>query len=140
MKALADAMKQESESETPKLETAVEIFKKVAGEHTTVEVQPLRDGTVPAVLTVSEESRRMDDMMKMYSMNGDGMGSFPLEAKLILNASSPLIAKIDSEADEDRREKLARQVYGLSLLSQRKLTAEELKKFLADSYELLGLL
>ncbi len=137
---VADAMKQESEGETPKLETAVEIFKKVAGEHTTVEVQSLRDGAVPAVLTVSEESRRMDDMMKMYSMNGDGMGSFPLEAKLILNAASPLIAKIDGETDEGRREKLARQVYGLSLLSQRKLTAEELKKFLADSYELLGML
>jgi len=128
------------EGETPAMTAASELFKTIAGEHTTVEVQMLKDASVPAILTVSEESRRMDDMMKMYAMQDGGMSGFPLEAKLILNAASPLIAKIEEAAASDtaRAEMIARQVYTLSLLSQRKLSAEELTKFLSDSYELLG--
>ncbi len=137
---VADAMKDQDAAETPAFARASEIFKRVAGEHTTVEIQTLRDRDVPAVLTVPEESRRMDDMMKMYSMGGEDFGGRPLDAKLILNASNPLIAKVDGCEDEERAEQIARQIYGLSLLSQRKLTAEELKKFLSDSYGMLSLL
>ena len=117
-----------------------EIFKKIAGEHTEIEFQSLKDESVPAVLTVSEESRRMEDMMKMYAMEAGA--SFPTEAKLILNADNGLIQKIADTAPSDasRAEMIARQVYGLSLLSQRKLSSDELKDFLNGSYELLALL
>ncbi|MBQ4054332.1 MAG: molecular chaperone HtpG, partial [Clostridia bacterium] len=81
------------EAETPACTAARDLFDRLTGENVTVEVQTLKDSTVPAILTVSEESRRMDDMMKMYAMANEGMdGSFPLQSKLILNASSPLIA------------------------------------------------
>lgn len=136
---VADALKSDGTArEWPK---AAEVFKAVAGEGTSVEFQSLKDAAVPAVLTVSEESRRMEDMMKMYGMNADS-GAFPTEAKLILNADSALIERIDRAVGEDPAcaEKMARQVYGLSLLSQRRLSAEELKKFLADSYAILELL
>ncbi len=131
---VADAMKTAEASE--QMPEVAEIFKKAAGEKTEIEFQSLKDTSVPAVLTVSEESRRMEDMMKMYAMDS---ASFPLEAKLILNTDNTLIKKIARLASEDaaRAEMIARQVYGLSLLSQRKLSAEELKDFLNGSYELL---
>jgi len=134
---IAGAMKEEAE--TPACTAARELFDRLTGENVTVEVQTLKDSTVPAILTVSEESRRMDDMMKMYAMANEGMdGSFPLQSKLILNASSPLIAKLDAESDAEKAERIARQVYTLCLLSQRKLTADELTSFLSDSYDLLN--
>ena len=127
------------EAETPACTAARDLFDRLTGENVTVEVQTLKDSTVPAILTVSEESRRMDDMMKMYAMANEGMdGSFPLQSKLILNASSPLIAKLDAESDAEKAERIARQVYTLCLLSQRKLTADELTSFLNDSYDLLN--
>ncbi|MGM9653322.1 MAG: molecular chaperone HtpG [Eubacteriales bacterium] len=138
---VADAM-HTSDENGAEIKGAAELFAKIAGEHTKIESQALKDEAVPAVLTVSEESRRMDDMMRMYASPEDRQNSFPLDAKLILNTSNALIQKIDalSSEDEAKAEKLARQVYALSLLSQRKLSAEELKNFLAGSYELLGML
>ncbi len=135
---VADAMKSSGETVAEMPEVA-EIFKTVAGEQTAIEFQSLKDESIPAVLTVSEDSRRMEDMMKMYAMDG---ASFPTEAKLILNTDNTLIQKIDAlrETDAARAEIIARQVYGLSLLSQRKLSADELKDFLKGSYDLLALL
>ncbi len=129
-----------TEDDAPEMAAAVELFKKVAGEHTAVEVQTLKDASLPAILTVAEESRRMDDMMKMYAMQNGGAADFPLESKLILNAASPLIRKLEDTAgsDSEKAEMIAKQVYTLSLLSQRKLSADELTAFLGDSYELLS--
>ena len=135
---VADAMKTSGDAPAEMPEVA-KIFKTIAGEHTEVEFQSLKDASIPAILTVSEDSRRMEDMMKMYAMDG---ASFPTAAKLILNADNALIQKINvmREADTARAEVIARQVYGLSLLSQRKLSADELKDFLKGSYDLLSLL
>ncbi len=138
---VADTMKSDADAPA-ELPAACEIFKKIAGEHTEVDLQALKDADIPAVLTVSEESRRMEDMMKMYAMNDGAMGAFPTESKLILNTTNPLIQKIDAMQREahPNGERIARQIYALSLLSQRKLSAEELKNFLNDSYDLLSLL
>jgi HSP90 family molecular chaperone len=79
----------------------------------------------------------MNDMMKLYNM-GAGM---PLEQTLILNTASPLVDKMIALVDggnEALAETIARQVYMLSSLSQRQLTAEELVAFLSDSYDILG--
>lgn len=134
---VADAMKN---GDTKAMPEVAEIFKSVAGEHTEIEFQTLKEAEIPAVLTVSEESRRMEDMMKMYGMNQNG--AFPQSAKLILNPDNALVKKIDEmrNTDAERAERIARQVYALSLLSQRKLSAEELNAFLTDSYSLLQLL
>ncbi|MBQ7346975.1 MAG: molecular chaperone HtpG [Clostridia bacterium] len=129
-------------------ETAVEdkalseLFVKVSGnEKLKVSFSALKDESVPVLLTISEESRRMEEMMKMYAMSGMNMGmsSFPTEATLTVNTASPLIAKLGT-LDDEKQEKTAAYLYELALLSQRKLTAEELQKFLADSYSVLDLI
>ena len=118
--------------------TAVaDLFKKIAGESTKVEFDRLKDTSTPALLNISEEARRMNDMMKLYNM-GAGM---PLEQTLILNTASPLVDKLISLAEEGNdalAETIARQIYMLSSLSQRPLTADELVAFLNDSYDILG--
>ncbi|MBQ9994920.1 MAG: molecular chaperone HtpG [Clostridia bacterium] len=118
--------------------TAVaDLFKKIAGDSTKVEFDRLKDASTPALLNISEEARRMNDMMKLYNM-GAGM---PLEQTLILNTASPLVDKMTGLVDSGNNElaeTIARQIYMLSSLSQRPLTAEELVAFLNDSYDILG--
>ncbi len=118
-----------------------DLFKSVSGnEKLNVEFAALKDANVPLLLTVSEESRRMEEMMKMYAMSGMGMGmSFPTEEKLTVNTASPLIQKL-SGLEEDKQMKTASYLYRLAQLSQRKLTAEELQGFLTDSYSILDLI
>ena len=118
-----------------------DLFKKISGdEKLKVEFTALKDPSIPVLLTISEESRRMEEMMRMYAMGGMSMGmSFPLEQTLTVNTASPLIAKLGT-MEEEKTEKAAEYLYQLALLSQRKLTAEELQKFLQDSYSILDLL
>ena len=117
-----------------------ELFAKVSGnENLKVEFAALKDTSVPLLLTISEQSRRMEEMMKMYAMSGMNLGSFPTEATLTVNTASALIQKL-SDLSDDKKEKTASYLYQLALLSQRKLTAEELQKFLSDSYGILNLL
>ncbi len=115
------------------------LFVKVSGnEKLKVEFAPLKDASVPVLLTISEESRRMEEMMKLYAMGGM-MGSFPTDATLTVNTASPLIEKLGS-MEADKQEKTASYLYQLALLSQRKLTAEELQRFLSDSYGVIEML
>ncbi len=119
-----------------------ELFVKVSGnDKLKVSFTALKDATVPVLLTISEESRRMEEMMKMYAMSGMnmGMGAFPTDATLTVNTASPLIAKLGTMEGE-RLEQTAAYIYELALLSQRKLTADELQKFLKDSYSVLDML
>ena len=132
---VADVLKADGDNiEYPEV---AEMFKNIAGEHTTVKFERFKDENTPALLNISEENRRMDDMMKLYKMGG----SMPLDETLVLNTSSLLISKIDNlieVGEKDKAEKIARQVYMLASLSQRQLTADELVKFLDESYGLLG--
>ena len=122
-------------------EKIVELFKKVSGkDELEVVFESLKDENVPAIMNVSEQSRRMEEMMKLYSMSSGGNApSFPLEMKMIINTSSALIDHLSSvcETDIDKAEKIAKQIFYLSLMSQRNLTAEEMKNFLDDSYGIL---
>ena len=120
-----------------------ELYRKVSEkEKPEIRYAALKDESVPAMLTVSEESRRMEEMMRMYAMQGgaDGMPAYPVSYTLTVNTASPLTARITALCDTDpaKAELLAAQVYRLCLLSQRRLTAEELTSFLAESFDLLG--
>jgi molecular chaperone HtpG len=119
-----------------------ELYRKVSGkDELTVKFAPLKDETVPAVLTVSEESRRMEEMMRMYAMQGGGaMPTFPVEYTLTVNTAAALTGKLTdtAESDPEKAELMAAQIWRLCLLSQRKLTAEELSEFLAAGFDLLG--
>ena len=112
-----------------------ELFKKVSGdEKLKVVFESLKDSGVPAILNVSEESRRFDDMMKMYAMGSGGAETPSMaESTLILNSESTLIKKLIKKPDE----RVAKQLYTLTVLSQRRLTADELRSFLSESFGLL---
>mgnify|MGYP005888826311 FL=1 len=123
-------------------ETLRTLFRKVSGnEKLNVKFEALKNAAIPAVLNVSEESRRMEDMMKMYRMSGgaDFGESFPLDMTLVLNTASPLISKLAAMdgSDAEGAENYASYIYRLSLLSLRKFTSEEMEKFLKDSYKML---
>jgi molecular chaperone HtpG len=117
-----------------------DLFVKVSGdEKLKVAFSSLKDTSVPLLLTISEQSRRMEEMMKMYAMGGMNLGAFPVESTLTVNVSSELIKKLETMEGE-KQEKTAAYLYQLALLSQRKLSAEELQKFLSDSYSVLGMI
>ena len=117
-----------------------DLFVKVSGnEALKVTFSALKDASVPTLLTISEQSRRMEDMMKLYAKSGMNLGSFPTEATLTVNTASPLIQKL-AQMEDEKKEKTASYLYQLALLSQRKLTAEELQKFLSDSYGVLNMI
>ena len=137
---IASALKQGDNTVTK--DDLVALFQKVSGNNELkVEFATLKDASVPALITLSEESRRMDEMLKLYAMNGMNMGmnSYPQQVTLTLNLASPLISKLETMEGE-KQEITAAYLYGLAQLSQKKLSAEELQKFLSDSYTILGLL
>ena len=139
---LADALKGDGESsENEKLR---ELFKKVSGNNElTVSFCPLKDEKVPALLSIPEESRRMEEMMRLYRIktSGDGGESLmPTAMTLTLNTNAALTEKLSylCDTDEKKAEKIASYVYKLSLLSQKKLSPDEMNAFMAESFELLG--
>lgn len=103
--------------------------------------ESLKDTEIPAMLNLSEQSRRFADMMKMYN-GGNDMPAMPTDETLVLNMSNPLVKKLadkcaDQQALEDPLTKaLAKQIYMLALVAQRQLTADELSSFIKDSVAL----
>ncbi len=135
---ISKALKADGEStENPEL---CEFFKKALSlpKEAKVSTERLKDTDIPAMLNLTEQSRRFSEMMKMYS-GGDGM-AMPVEETIVLNTANPLIEKIAATlGDENRKEineTLAKQVYALALITHRQLSAEELKEFISDSSRL----
>ncbi|MBR6782517.1 MAG: molecular chaperone HtpG [Clostridia bacterium] len=132
-----------SDGDVTESEALTALFRRVSGnEKLEVLYAPLKDASTPAVLTVSEESRRLEEMMRMYAMQGgmSAMPTYPVDYTLTVNTTSPLTAKLLDlcENDAEKADLIAAQIYRLCLLSQRKLTAEELTDFLASGFDLLG--
>ena len=141
---VTDIIKEEFPTDKPELaDNVIEMIKKVSSEdNLTVNIEALKNEEVPAILSVSEESRRMQDMMKLYALGGDNIGAFPLEYTLTLNSSSPLCQKLISMINDNspQSELFTSYIYKLALISHRKLSASELNDFLADCYKILELI
>lgn len=138
---VAEALKGDGDvTEQPELAA---LFKIVSGqEQLAVSFQPLKAQT-PAMLNVSEQSMRMAEMMRMYAMgSGAAPMEYPLEYTLVLNTASPLYQKLSSllASDPDKARMLASQIWTLSLLANRKLSASEMEAFMQQSFSLLELL
>ena len=133
---ITDALKEGEAAHSEKLET---LFRTAAGDDKlAVRCENLADATIPAMLNVDEESRRMEDMMKLYAANGMPLGGdFKPKSALVLNMANPLIKKLDTE-EHDTDALVAKQIYGLAVLSQRRFTETELRDFLASSYDTLA--
>ncbi len=136
---VAGALKEEGD--VSENEDIKKLFVEISeSEKLNVRFEKLKSVKVPAILNISEESRRMDDMMRMYAMSGAGEKmSFPVEMTLVVNSSAPLIERLASliETDSDKAKKVAKQIYTLALLAQRQLTADELQSFLSESFDML---
>lgn len=110
-------------------------------EKLTVKLQKLTQPGIAAMLSISEEGRRMNDMMKMYAMNGMGMNEMPVEETLILNTEHPLVQYLiehrTDAAAKDTVDMISEQLYDLAKLQQSPLSADEMTKFITRSNEIL---
>ena len=119
-------------------ESLSEIFKKALGnDKLEVKVEKLKNESVASMITVSEESRRMADMMKMYSMYGGGSDLFPAEETLVLNANNGLVKYVLNNRDGEKTPMLCEQLYDLAKLAHGSLSPERMTKFIARSSEIM---
>ncbi|MBR1629933.1 MAG: molecular chaperone HtpG, partial [Lachnospiraceae bacterium] len=131
---LTDSLVEEDSSAEEETKTLSEVFKKhLNKEHLTVKAEKLKDETVASVLTVKEESRRMADMMRMYSTNGLGGGMdadlFPQDETLILNAAHPLVKYMLENTESESVSDLCHQLYDLARIQNAPLNPEDMKEF-----------
>ena len=144
---LTDTLKAKTSKKAEKeLEEAAEaigkVMKKVLKkDKITIKVEKLKNKKIASMVTLSEESRRMQDMMKMYSMPGMGMGDFGREGEtLVLNASHPLVQYIMDNTDGKNVNMICEQLYDLALLQHSPLEPEAMSKFVARSNDIMMLL
>ena len=104
-----------------------------------VKLQKMTSQNTAAMLSVSEESRRMNDMMKMYAAQGMQLGEMPVDETLILNTEHPLVKYLMEHEDkaDDTSKMICEQVYDLARLQQSPLKADEMTKFIQRSNEIL---
>ncbi len=139
-KAAVSADEQKTLDEQQKdLETEIRAAAKK--DKLTVKLQKLTQSSIAAMLSISEESRRMNDMMKMYAMSGMPMSDMPVDETLILNTEHPLVQYlIEHRTDEAAKETvdmISEQLYDLAKLQQSPLSADEMTKFISRSNEIL---
>ena len=142
---LTDTMTEEVDEDTLKeqTETLSEIFKKALGkEQLEVKVEKLKNDNISSMMTLSEETRRMQDMMKMYSMGGNGMdmGMFGGGETLILNSGNKLVQYILEHKDGEHVDLFCKQLYDLAMIAHKPLAADEMTDFVARSHEIMMLL
>ena len=123
-------------------EAVAKLMKKVLKKDAIkVKIEKLKNKKISSMITLSEESRRMQDMMKMYSMPGMDMGMFGKEGEtLILNANHPLVQYVLEHQDGDNVKMICEQLYDLALLQQAPLEPEAMTKFVARSNDIMLLL
>ena len=116
-----------------------EVFKRALGnDKLKVQVDSLKDENISSMLLQSEESRRMAEMMKMYSLAGMGMGDLgKAEETLVLNANNSLVKYVFENPEGELTDTVCCQLYDLAVLANRPLSAEELTRFVQRSNEIL---
>ncbi|MBR3811566.1 MAG: molecular chaperone HtpG [Agathobacter sp.] len=142
---LTDSLKETSEDDlTEVTATLSEVFKSALNnDKVTVKVEKLKNEGIASVITLSEEARRMQDMMKMYAMNGLGdmdMSMFAADQTLTLNANNALVQYILENKDSEHVPMFAEQLYDLALLSNQPLSTEAMAKFVKRSNDIMLLL
>ncbi|SDA47058.1 molecular chaperone HtpG [Butyrivibrio sp. INlla18] len=127
-----------AELEEKEKELSEKIKKALKNDKLTVKLEKLKDKKMSSMLTVSEESRRMAEMMKMYAMNGMNMGDFGAEGQtLILNANHPLVEYVMEHGDDDNTKLICEQLYDLARIQNAPLEGEAMSKFIARSNEIM---
>ena len=131
----------EEETFKANTETLTEIFRKaLENDKLDVKVEKLKNENVASMMTLSEEARRMQDMMKMYGMMGMDPGMFGNDATLVLNANHPLVQYVLNNKEGEHTNLFCKQLYDLALLGNKPLNSEEMTEFIKRSNEIMMLL
>ncbi len=129
------------ENETSLKEKLSETFKKALGREIDIKVQKLKDEKVSSMITVSEETRRMQDMMKMYGMAGMDPSMFGAAGEtLTLNANNALVKYIVDTPEGENTELICKQLYDLALISHTPLNPDSMTAFIERSNKILEIL
>ena len=138
----AKTSKKAEEEMKAQAESISKIMKKaLKKEKLEVKVEKLKNKKISSMITLSEESRRMQDMMKMYSMNGAGLGDFGSEGEtLVLNANHPLVQYVTEHQDDKNVQMICEQLYDLAKLQHAPLSPEDMTKFVTRSNDIMLLL
>ncbi|MDY3917723.1 MAG: molecular chaperone HtpG [Candidatus Limivivens sp.] len=129
-----DALKEETT-------TLTELFRRVLGkDKLEVKVEKLKNENISSMITLSEESRRMQEMMRMYGMAGIDPSMFGTTETLVLNANNKLVQYIFENKDSEHVPMMCEQLYDLAMLSHRPLDPDSMTKFVARSNEIMMLL
>lgn len=143
---ITDEFKEDTKKKDKKIlknnsEAMTKLFRKVLNkEKLEVKVEKLKNEKVSSVMTLSEESRRMQDMMRMYSMNGMDPNMFGDSETLVLNANNKLVQYIITNEGSESTSIICEQLYDLALLSHKPLEPEAMTKFIQRSNEVMMLL
>lgn len=140
---VTDTFKEETDADALKetTDTLTELFRKALGkEKLTVKVEKLKNAKVSSMITLSEENRRMQEMMKMYGMYGMDPTMFGGDETLILNANNQLVQYVAAHKDSAHIPMICEQLYDLAMIAHKPLNPDEMTKFIARSNEILMLL
>ena len=143
---LTEGLKEEVSEEDAKVleekkETLTEVFRKaLSNDKLSVKVEKLKHENVAAMVTLSEESRRMQEMMRMYNMYGMDPSMFGTDVTLVLNANHPLVQYVLENKDGEHTQMFCQQLYDLAMLSNKPLNPEEMTAFINRSNEIMMLL
>lgn len=142
--SLKDEVAEEEKEEFKKTsESLVKIFQKELGnDKLEIKIEKLKDDNVASMAVLPEQSRRMEEMMKMYGMNGMGMdaGMYGSQATLILNANHPLVKYVVEHKRSKNVSVICKQLYDLAMLAHKPLSPEEMTAFVQRSNEVMMLL
>ena len=142
---LTDSLREDSDVDLTEATTTLsEVFKKAIGnDKLTIKVENLKNADLASVLTLSEQGRRMQDMMKMYAMGGMGgmdPNMFAADQTLTLNANNELVKYILNNKDSENVPMFAEQLYDLALISNQPLSVDAMTKFVKRSNDIMLLL
>ncbi len=137
-----EVKKEDEESFKADTEKLTEIFKKALGnDKLEIKVEKLKNDQVASMITLSEESRRMQDMMKMYNMYGMDPSMFGNEGEtLVLNANHKLVQYVLANGEGELTGKICEQLYDMASLTHGSLSAERMTKFVSRSNEIMMLM
>ena len=138
---VTEAVKEDGKNLEEETKELSEVFKKaLKKDNLTVKVESLKNEKVSSMMTISEENRRMQEMMKMYNMYGMDANMFAPELTLTLNANHPLVKYVLEHQDGEHTNLFCEQLYDLAVLSNQPLSPEAMTKFVARSNEIMMLL
>ena len=138
---LTEELRGEEAADEETSKTLTEVFRgALKNDKLEVKVENLKNEKVAAMMTLSEESRRMQDMMKMYNMYGMDPSMFGGQETLVLNAKHPLVQFVADNKDSEKTPVICEELYDLAMLSHKQLSPEEMTRFVQRSNEILLML